>query len=377
MPPDHELAADLRRIGLGAGLDDIGFTDASVLEPARSVLTIRKAAGLAGTMQFTYRNPERSTDPGRVLDGARSIVAGLRRYPTVDPPRPAGPVARVARYARVDHYGALREALDAVADELRSRGFTARVHLDDNRLVDRNVAARAGLGWYGKNANLLSGRHGSWVVLGNVVTDAVLPPAEGPVADGCGPCRACVDDCPTGAIVGPGVVDARRCLAWIVQGPGEIPRAFRAAVADRIYGCDDCQEVCPPNRGVARRVDGAAASNTDADTSLGIDSDAAWVDAAWIVTAPDDELLDRHGRWYIADRDPDVLRRTALVVLGNSGRADDESARHAIEVGGRSNSPVVRSHAVWAARRLGCDELVAHTRDDDDVAVRAEWELTP
>lgn len=360
------LAADLRRLGLEAGLDDIGFTDASVLEPARSVLHLRKEAGLSGSMQFTYRNPDRSTDPARVLDGARSIVAGLRRYPIGDPPRPDGAVARVARYARVDHYAALRASLDVVADELRRRGFTARVHLDDNRLVDRNVAVRAGLGWYGKNANLLSGDHGSWVVLGNIVTDAELPPPEGPVADGCGPCRACLDGCPTGAIVAPGVIDARRCLAWLVQGPGEIPRRYREAVADRIYGCDDCQEVCPPNRGLARR--GAEPSGPELSETVG-----AWVDAVWIVTAGDDDLLARHGRWYLADRDPDVLRRTALVVLGNSGRSGDPAVRRAIEHGSRSASEVVRSHAVWAARRLGLDELVAHTHGDTAAAVRAEW----
>ena len=118
---------------------------------------------------------------------------------------------------------------------------------DDNALVDREAAVRAGLGWYGKNSNVLLPGAGSWFVLGTVITDAPLP-SSSRLSDGCGPCRRCLDGCPTGAIVAPGVVDARRCLAWLVQAPGSIPEDFRPAIGDRMYGCDDCQEVCPPNR---------------------------------------------------------------------------------------------------------------------------------
>ena len=121
---------------------------------------------------------------------------------------------------------------------------------DDNALVDREAAYRAGLGWYGKNANLLLPGEGSWFVLGSVVTDAPAAPPSRPrrCADGCGTCTRCLDGCPTGAIVAPGVVDARRCLAWLLQVEGAFPREHRVALGDRLYGCDDCQEVCPPNR---------------------------------------------------------------------------------------------------------------------------------
>ncbi len=244
----HALADAAVAAGLDAGLVACGVASAEPMTDTRAVLEERKRAGLAATMEFTYRNPARSTDPGRIVAGAQALVVGAWRYRTDSPCRPGAAAGRVARYAWQDHYAALEGALDAAAEVFRAGGYTARVVADDNALVDRAVAHRAGLGWFGKNANILVPGHGSWVVLGAVVTDAPLPVNEVPVADGCGPCRRCVDVCPTQAIVAPGVVDARRCLAWIVQAPGPIPLEFRTVLGDRIYGCDDCQEVCPPNR---------------------------------------------------------------------------------------------------------------------------------
>ncbi|HEY2332429.1 MAG TPA: tRNA epoxyqueuosine(34) reductase QueG, partial [Acidimicrobiales bacterium] len=252
--PTVPAVGHLESVAAAAGVDALGIADAAPFSDTRDILERRKAAGLHGGMQFTYRNPARSTDPTRIVPGARSIVVGARSYRGPDVPPPAGwePRGRVARYVRVDHYEALRRGLEAVADELRGHGWVARVVCDDNALVDRAAAWRAGLGWYGKNANLLLPGLGSWFVLGSVVTDAPLPAAPEPVPDACGGCTRCLDACPTGAIVAPGVVDARRCLAWLVQAAGPFPVEHRAALGDRIYGCDDCQEVCPPNRAADR-----------------------------------------------------------------------------------------------------------------------------
>ncbi len=333
-------------VGRAAGLDAVGVTSAAVLEPAASVLPLRKQQGLAGSMNFTYRNPARSTDPTRTLPTAQSIVAAAMSYRRAPIEAPAVAAGRVASYAWRDHYGELRVALERVAGALQDEGFTTRIHLDDNNLVDRNVAYRAGLGWYGKNANLLIPGAGSWFVLGAVVTDAELDQAPMPEADGCGPCRRCLDDCPTGAIVAPGVVDARRCLAWLVQAPGEIPVEFREPLDDRLYGCDDCQEVCPPNR----RLDPPDPAEADAD---------AWVELAWVLEATDPELLARVGRWYIADRNLDIVRRTALVALGNSADPLDPAVRRLVATFVASETVLLRQHAIWAARRLGFDDLVA------------------
>jgi len=225
----------LRRIGLGAGLAAVGVAPAAPLEPARSVLPLRKAAGLAGTMQFTYRNPERSTDPQRILTGAAWLVVGLLDYRRADDDGPeAALTGRVARYAWDDYYDRLRAGLGAIAAELERAGHQARVVADSNALVDRNAAWLAGLGWYGKNTNLLVEGSGSWHVMGAVVTDAEIEPAGEPVADGCGTCSACIDSCPTGALVAPGVLDARRCIAWLVRAAEPFPVEYRAAIGDRI-----------------------------------------------------------------------------------------------------------------------------------------------
>ncbi len=355
----------LRQVGLNAGLAAVGATTVDVLEPARSVLVARRDRGLAGTMQFTYRNPERSSDPARILDGARSLVVGVLDYGPTAPEPGAGPSpsGRVARYAWKDHYRVLERGLAAIAEALGADGFQTRIVADSNALVDRNAAWRAGLGWYGKNTNLLIGGTGSWLVIGSVVTDAVVEADDVPVADGCGPCTACIDDCPTGALVAPGVLDARRCLAWFVQAAEPIPPQYRAAVGDWLYGCDICQEVCPPNRVAARR------------RSPSIDPSArAELDLVWVLSATDDDLLAECGRWYIADRDPDVIRRTALVVLGNVGEPDDPAVQTLVNRYLRHPRPLLRSHAVWAARRLGLDGLAEASRSDDDATVRAEWD---
>ena len=363
------LDTQVRRIGLAAGLDAIGVAPAAPFESTRQVLEDRRAAGLNGTMQFTYRNPARSTDPERTLPGVRSLVVGARSYRRERPTRPTGrgPVASVARYMWGDDRDVLLRALGAVADELEAHGHRACVVSDQNHLVDREAAHRAGLGWYGKSANLLLPGHGSWFLLGSVLTDALLEPAERPVPDGCGTCERCLDACPTGAIVAPGVVDARRCLSWTLQQRGVFPREQRVVLGDRIYGCDDCQEVCPPNRRETRVNEPRATG----------DPDDAWVPVLELLDADDDAVLDRHGGWWIADRDPRYLRRNALLVLGNVGDGDAPAVVAALRRFLSDADPLLRTHAAWAARRLGRDDLLDVVADDPDPDVRAELAAPP
>ncbi len=365
--PTGEVLLDL---GRRAGLAAVGVTSAEIQQPARDVLHLRRRAGRAGDMQFTYRNPDRSTDPRSVLPSARSIIAGAWAYGHWREPEgsPGGPHGRVARYAWHDHYGDLAAALDAMAEPLRAAGHKAVVVADGNSLVDRNAAWAAGLGWYGKNANLLLPGLGSWYVLGAVVTSAVLAPTGPPAADGCGPCTRCLDDCPTGAIVAPGVVDATRCLAWLVQADGTFPHRWRQALGDRLYGCDDCQDVCPPNRAAAG-AEPAPAAVAETDQTL--------VELDWLLGASDDEILDRHGRWYIAGRNVDNIRRSALIVLGNVATPADPGVVELLGRYLRHAHPVLRAHALWAARRLGLAprlaELAPDLADDPSPEVVGEW----
>lgn len=378
-----EFRDRLLDIGRRAGLVAVGVAPVSRQQPAFAVLSSRKAEGFSGSMQFTYRNPERSTDPRRHLPSAKAIVVGALRYggssqspdgnspQAVDHTRGPRLSARVARYARGNSYELLAQALESMAEELRRAGYRAVVVADSNHLVDRNAAWEAGIGWYGKNSNLLVPDVGSWVVLGSILTDARMATTGPPASDQCGRCQACITDCPTDAIVAPGVVDASRCIAWLVQAGEPIPRSLRPAVGDRIYGCDDCQDVCPvgsPDYGY--QSDTTVSDEERQTASL----ESSFPDVLWILDATDDELLTRYGHWYIADRNPDVIRRTALVVLGNTARSQDS---HLIESVLsrylRSQSTLLVQHAVWAAQQLDLTHLIPDSvRDSENPVIKEE-----
>lgn len=344
------LGDRLVALGPAVGLDAVGITGVEPFTEALEAIEDRKRRGLADTMGFTFAKPERSTDPRSALPGAASLIVAARRYKRIDQDGPEEPSARVARYSWIDHYKPLRAGLRELANELQLAGFRTRVMADDNALVDRPAAYRAGIGWLGKNANLLLPGQGSWFVLGALVTDAELPPtAAAPVADGCGSCVRCIEACPTAAIIAPGVVDARRCLAWLVQKPGVFPHEFRVALDDRIYGCDDCQEVCPPNRTADRHLPTAPAE-------VGAEP---WIRLEELLSAADDDLLARHGRFYVPARDANILRRNALIAWGNIAARDDQSARTREQFRATGErfldhpDLAVRDAAAWAWERAG------------------------
>ena len=338
------------------------MTGADVLKRARDVLTERKSLGLHNEMQFTYRNPIRSTDPTSTMPTARSIIVGARSYATEMPQKLNEVSARVARYVWADYYEQLRGGLGQIAAQLKTDGWRAIVLADDNSIVDREVAYQAGLGWYGKNANLLIDGAGSYFVLGSVLTDAPLATETTSVKDGCGSCRRCIDNCPTEAIVAPGVVDARKCLAWLLQKPGVFDPAYRVALGDRIYGCDDCQEVCPPT------VRHAVVEESN-------DKTRAWVSVMSILKDDDQTLLKNFKAWYIADRDPKWIRRNALIILGNVGDAFDENTQSILKRYLSDSEPILRAHAVWATARLGLTHLLPSK--DSDPIVQAELDTLP
>ena len=379
----EHLASRLLAIGRESGLDACGICSARPFDEARRALEDGLDAGRDAGMQFTYRNPGRSCDPARSLPGARALFVGAKGYGRTPrtrnreetrPPRPAG---SVAMYSWSDHYRVLRNALCGIAERLSQEGWRAKVLVDDNALVDRAAAVRAGIGWYGKNTNVLVPRHGSLFVLGSVVTDAPIEVAEplaterptpgdsrtpGPVVDGCGPCKRCVEACPTGALDGSGHLDGRRCLAWLLEAPGMFPRALRAAAGSRIYGCDDCQDACPVNLVAFRRRPPPPADDDSLDE----------VDLLALLDAGDEELLDRFGRWYIPKRDPSHLRRNALIALGNSADPSSPEVVRALVGALRHQEPVVRAHAVWAAARLGRTDVLVLVSADRDPEVLAE-----
>ena len=365
----------LLSLGRNAGLDQVGVTSATVLHRAREAINQRISQGLHNQMQFTFRNPERSTDPTKTLPSARSVIVGALSYSSSSvntfaqtPEKENKFSARIARYVWSDYYAQLRKLLGEIARQLVLDGHRAVVLADDNAIVDREVAYQAGIGWFGKNSNLLISGAGSYFVLGCVITTAELIFADKQVEDGCGSCKRCLDNCPTSAIVAPGVVDANKCLAWLLQKPGIFDREYRVALGDRIYGCDDCQEVCPPTVRYERKIESSRLEILRKPAKQ-------WASVAAILTNDDDSLLREFGAWYIADRNPKWLRRNALIILGNIGDPSDDAVVDLLNKYLHHADPVLRAHAVWAAARLGLKHMIDET--DEDQIVQAELRSLP
>ena len=356
------MADELRHIGRAAGLDGVGICDVRPFTEARTAIEVRKNSGESAGMAFTFHKPARSTDPTATMPDAKALFVGARSYarhaPAADDVEVMG---KVARYSWVDHYAPLRQALGQVKARLKAEGWRAVVLADDNALVDRAAAVRAGIGWYGKNANVLIPGKGSWFVLGAVLTDAPIAPIQpvAPVADGCGTCRRCIVDCPTGALIEPGHLDARRCLAWLVQAPGVFPAEFREALGDRLYGCDECQEHCPVNVKAAR-VEPPPDAEVEARPALPV---------MQLLTGSDEELEALVGRWYIPGRDLRYIRRNALVILGNTASPEDASVRSVLSAYLSGSDALLTAHAVWAADRLGLTELLDQVIGDDPLVL--------
>jgi epoxyqueuosine reductase len=265
------MLAQLAELAAAHGLELVGVTDASPLPEARARMEASVAAGRMARMDWMGGDrPARATEPRAHDPQARSVIVVAAPYvgsdrsawdPAPDALRnalapvlagaPAVPAGRIARYALgTDYHIALRDRLEGLAADLRASGLPAGevVYVDDRPMAERALAERAGLGWIGKNTNLLThARAGSWVFLGALLTSAQLPIGE-PVRTSCGSCTRCLSGCPTGALVAPNTIDARRCISYLtIEHPGVLDEWEASAIGDWIFGCDVCQEVCPVN----------------------------------------------------------------------------------------------------------------------------------
>jgi epoxyqueuosine reductase len=327
-------ARELSRLGTELGLDLVGAAPAEPYRETEAHIRERKARGLFADMMFTTARPEESCHPELLLEGARSVVSAALGYWTAEPDRPAGH-GRLPRYTWSDGYAVLRERLDALG---RALGGGYRVFVDANQHVDREAAARSGVGFYGKNTMLITRRHGSWVVLGTVVTDVEIE-ATPRLALDCGSCRLCIDACPTDALDEPGTLDATRCLSYWSQAPAAVPAAYREHLGEQVYGCDICQDVCPWNRGIEkRRAREPLPGDAEPHVSL-----VHWLEAEGA------DLVERFDRLYVPRNDPRWLRRNALVAAGNVGL---ERERNAVQRWADSDDALLREHAEWALARM-------------------------
>ncbi len=348
----------LQETGAAGGLIGLGICSTDPFVDVRAEMDRRKAGGQSGRLRFTYADTVAATDIKQSFPWAERLVVGASSYvPAAGSP---GPVrrnhGRVARFATSDHYAPLRRGLEAVGDVLRTAGHRAEILIDDNRLVDRAAAVRAGIAWWGKSTMVLTPKYGPWTLLGSVATDAELPVTVAMKRD-CGTCVACIPACPTGALDEEGTIDATLCISYWAQMPGVVPVPIREAWGDRLYGCDACLDACPPGR---RWLDLAPAGEEG-------------VDLLEVLAEKDATLLNTYAHFYVPRNDPDYLRRNALIALGHSGFP---SAIPIVSGYLAASRPMLRSHAAWALGRVGgadaADALEAVQLSETDPAVRSE-----
>jgi epoxyqueuosine reductase len=326
--------AELNRLAADLGLDVVGAARAEPYVDTEQHIRDRRARGLFADMRFTMARPEVSCHPEHILDGARTVVAAALCY-FAEGTEPGADEGRLPRYTWRDEYALLRERLERLG---RALGGSYRVLVDENDHVDREAAVRAGIAFYGKNTMAITRRHGSWVVLGALVTDVEIEPSPALGLD-CGSCRLCIDACPTGALDEPGVLDATKCLSYWTQAPAPVPEVFRSELRDSFYGCDICQDVCPWNRGVEKRRHGMPIPEGARPTVALRD----WLEAG------DDELISDFDRLFVPRNEARWLRRNALIAAGNAG--GDELAPSVERYLG-DDDPMLRETAEWALARI-------------------------
>jgi epoxyqueuosine reductase len=379
------MSSEEKQSELRARLADLGFDDVRFAAvPADAMPPLREwlAAGMHGEMQWMERSAEKRLDPQLVLPGARSIIMlGVSYWSDKFAASSAGtgnerkPIW--ARYAlHEDYHDTVKPALVAAGRALEEiygvgeRDY--RYYVDTGPVLERSWAARAGLGFTGKNAMLISRRHGNWLFLAAILTRIDFAPDtpirnqfhEREVGTLCGNCTRCLDACPTEAFARPGVVDARRCISYqTIENKGVIPRELREGIGNRIYGCDVCLEVCPWNR-FARE---------GRQLLLSARYDLAELTFVEILTLTPERFAEVFRRTPIKRLKLVGLLRNACVVAGNSG--DASLVPQLVRLATVHESALVRAHAVWAVRKLGGETQLADARaKESDPIVLAEYE---
>ncbi len=327
-------SAELSRLAADLGLDVVGAARAEPYGETERHIRERRAGGLFADMRFTMAQPEVSCHPERLVEGARTVISAALCYYTPAPERGADE-GRLPRYTWRDEYAELRRMLDELGRRLGGRH---RVLVDDNDHVDREAAIRAGVAFYGKNTMAITRKFGSWVVLGTLVTEVEIETTP-PLELDCGSCRLCIDACPTGALDQPGVLDATKCLSYWSQAPAPTPDEYRHELADTVYGCDICQDVCPWNRGIEKRRQSSPLPE-DATPTVSLRD---WLER------DGDELVAELDRLYVPRNDPRWLRRNALLAAGNVGSVELATAVGRLADDG---DPVLSDAASWALRRM-------------------------
>ena len=351
-----ETTKRVKDLALAAGFDLVRITTAEEFLEDREIAIKRIDERLMdGLPWYNPYRVMRGTSPNQLLPNARSIICvALNYFPGRSSAKETGQTeggkpgegpytGKIARYAwgRDYHRVMKRKMRDLVADlaALLGSEVSARWYVDDGPMLDRAAAARAGLGWFGKNTNILTPKLGSWVFLGQIITDLELEP-DPPIKKSCGSCVRCIEACPTGAIVAPYVIDNTRCISYqTIENRGPIPIELRPAMLDWVFGCDICQEVCPVNR-----KETPAREPAFGQRSLSV------ANLVEILEMTEAHFLARFAGAPIMRAKRVGLQRNACVALGNLKAVESVPAlARALQEG----APLVRSHAAWALGEIG------------------------
>ena len=361
-----------------AGFASLHITGATLPESVAARLDDFLAAGHQGDMSWLAETAPRRASPRAMWPQARSAVVLTMNYgPDHDPMDnlAAASHGNLSVYARGrDYHDVIKGRLKQLAGQFAARsGARVKVFVDTAPLMEKPLAAQAGAGWQGKHTNLVSRRHGSWLFLGTILTDAALTPDQAET-DRCGSCTRCLDICPTDAFPAPYRLDARRCISYLtIEHRGQIPREFRAAIGNRIFGCDDCLAVCPWNKYAARAAEakfhGPEFDGPEVNGRRGMPP------LADLLALDDAAFRKMFAGGPVRRAGHDRFLRNVLVAAGNSG---DGGLLPAVEACLRHDSPLVRGMAVWALSRLldgaGFSAMrAAQAASETDADVSAEW----
>jgi epoxyqueuosine reductase len=364
----------LRAEALALGFQSLRVTTPSAIQDASRHLAEFLDAGRHGDMTWLATTAKRRSDPHTLWPEARSVLMlGMSYAPQGDPLAALNEPRRgvISVYAQgKDYHDILKGKLKQLAASLAGRtGAEVKVFVDASPVMEKPLAAAAGVGWQGKHTNLVSREHGSWLFLGAIFTAAELTPDE-PEEDRCGSCSRCLDVCPTRAFPKPYVLDARRCLAYLtIEHKGHIPAEFRRPMGNRVFGCDDCLAVCPWNKFAAAAREERFAARAETDNPP----------LAELLRLDHRAFRDRFAGTPVKRTGRDRFLRNVLIAAGNSG---DATLVAKIEPLLSDASPLVRAMAVWAMRRLTRDDIRERVRHrflarEGDSGVRAEWQAPP
>lgn len=338
---------DMEEIRSRLGIDMLGVTTAEPFHDVAEILKMYREKGYESG--FEHPVIEERVDPAALVPGAKSVVAVAMAYHTEQHAalkRPKGIRGALSKYAwGRDYHHVLREKLDALAAEIENRAgrqIAFHASADTGPLVDRSVAQRAGIGWFGKNCSIITETYGSWVFLGQLVTDAAIEPSPPGPATLCGDCDLCIRACPTGALVDPFTTDSGKCLSYITQMKGFVPEEFRVKFGTRIWGCDTCQAVCPSNKG----------AKAAAHEGFLPDPELSFPDLLRLLEMSNREFKRIFGQTAAAWRGLTVVKRNAVIALGNI--KDKRAVPKLIELL-RDQRPEIRGAAAWALGRIGGD----------------------